>query len=202
MCFDATTSLVSFVSGIVLSVIVMSYGIAMKQQALAILAGGWVWVIFMQWWEYMIWSNRSREMAMRMAYVFNIMQIPLLYFLFILWSPVSFLYKALATLVIFVYVCIMSYPNTSTDVRVSNHLNYSWWSNQTRVVMYFLGLAAIFCLLVRPLAWSLCCVVTLFVLLGLSMAIYGRQGVPSLWCFFAVFFPVLAWLYAILLKNE
>jgi len=192
MCFDATTSLAAFISGVLVSLSIMSFAIVKKDTMLALLAGGWIWVIFMQWWEYMIWMKWNVAMASNMAYVFNIMQIPFLYFLFILPSKVHMVNKIIATVIIFIYLLTMTYPNVSTTVAITNHLDYSWWSDQWRCCIYFIGLAAIFLLLVRPFYWSLACVITLFVLLGLSMLIYGKGQVPSLWCFFAVFFPLMA----------
>lgn len=201
MCFDARTSVLSFILGSILSLSVMTYGIVTKHRSLAILSGGWIWVIFMQWWEYMIWSNYEKHLAIQLAYIFNIMQIPLLYFLFVWMSSVSNVNKFIATFIIFIYLCTMFYPNHTTDVQQTNHLEYSWWVNKWKVFMYFFGLATIFLLLVRPLLWSICCVVTLFVLLGVSILIYGSTCIPSLWCFFAVFFPILALLYAIVLPS-
>jgi hypothetical protein len=196
MCFDAKTSLATFLTGTFLSLMVMTYALFQKQTSLALLSGGWMWVILMQWWEFMIWKNWEKHTASHFAYVFNIMQIPLLYFLFILSSPVSLVFKAIATGIVFVYLCIMLYPNINGDVtQQSGHLTYSWWSSRVRSTTYFIGLASIFLLLVRPFSWSMACVTTLFVLLGLSMLIYGQQNTPSLWCFFAVFFPVLALVY-------
>lgn len=196
MCFDARTSLATFISGTLVSLCVMTYALVKKQTSLALLAGGWVWVIFMQWWEFMIWKQWENKIASRFAYIFNIMQIPLLYFLFILSSPASVVSKAIATGILFLYLCVMFYPDVNEDVTLhSGHLAYSWWTSRLRSTMYFIGLAGVFLLLVRPLSWSIACVSTLFVLLGLSMLIYGRHNTPSLWCFFAVFFPVFALLY-------
>lgn len=196
MCFDAKTSLATFLTGIFLSLMVMTYALVRKQTSLAILSGGWIWVICMQWWEFMIWKKWEKDTASHFAYVFNIMQIPVLYFLFILSSPVSLAFKVIATSILFLYLCIMFYPDVDEEISVqSGHLSYSWWSSRVRSTMYFIGLACIFLLLVRPLSWSIACVLTLFILLGLSMLIYGRHNTPSLWCFFAVFFPVVSLVY-------
>lgn len=204
MCFNAPVSLGTFIGGILVSLAVMTIALLRKDAALAILAGGWVWVIFMQWWEYMIWSGWQTPMASKMAYVFNITQIPILYLLFIIPSPASLWSKALATAFLALYLAVMFYPSAATTRVVvhSGHLTYPWWGDWIRCFMYFAGLAGVFLLLVRPFTWGLVCVVSLFILLGLSMLIYGRGNVPSLWCFFAVFFPVLAFAFRLMIDRK
>lgn len=194
MCFDAKTSLISFVLGIIISIGVGLWGIRQRDETLALLSFGWSWVVFMQWWEYMIWSQWNPVFASKMAFVFNVLQIPVLYFLFFLVSNASLCCKYIATMIVFVYLCVFFYPQSNTfQVQTRHrHLIYPWWSNSWRSAFYFIGLIAVFLLLIRPLSWSFCCVTTLFLLLFFSKLIYKSENVPSLWCFFAVCFPVLA----------
>lgn len=199
MCFDAKTSFITFCLGVCTSLLVMTFALLQNKTSLAILSGGWIWVIFMQWWEYMIWSQWNASTATSMAYMFNIMQVPFLYFLFVLLPSTGITQKAVATGIVFLYTCIMLYPPAPISVERNGHLNYSWWSNKVRVVAYFVGLAAIFSLLVRPFYWSMACLATLFILLALSSLLYNQESTSSLWCYFAVFFPVIALIYSFLI---
>ena len=202
MCFDAETSINTFVSGIAVNVGVLLYALKTKQTSLALICVLWFFVVLMQFWEYCVWSNWHVQFAERMAFVFNIIQIPLLFLLFIVISPVPDLNKYIASAVVLLYVCIVIYPTRPVQITKMGHLRYSWWEEPAKAVTYLIACAAIFLLLVRPFQWSVCCVVTLLILWMLSRIIYGETGVPSLWCHFAVFFPIFALLYARLTKEN
>jgi hypothetical protein len=194
MCFNAPVSLAAFLSGVVVSLVVGTYALSKNEIPLALLSFGWIWVIFMQLWEYMAWRGIETETASHMAYVFNVMQIPVLYLLFILVKDTPTRNRWVATLVMAAYLCVMFYPLSADETRIAEtcgHLDYRWWRSRLRVAAYFTGLCAVFLLLVRPLMWSTACLATLLFLMVLSTLFY-TSNVASLWCFFAVFFPVAA----------
>lgn len=200
MCFDARTSMVAFCLGLVVSIGTTMYAVQKKDMTLALFTGGWVWVIFMQWWEYMIWIQWHPSFASKSAFVFNMMQVPLLYVLFIVPSKTSATKKIIASVIMFLYCSVMLIPHrVSPNISINkhHHLQYSWWNNYWRSLMYFIGMASMFLLLIEPLGWSMACLISLFVLLVISKIFYGRGSTPSLWCFFAVFFPLLAVLWRI-----
>jgi hypothetical protein len=197
MCFNATASLVSLIAGILVAVAVGIVALQKQYVSLALLAFGWIWVIAMQWWEFMVWRQWQTEVASRMAYVFNMMQIPVLFLLFSLVPNLPPAPRMVASVIVAAYLCIMLYPLPSEEIEVRHgHLDYSWWKSRVRIIAYFVGLISIFLLLVRPLAWSVACILSLMILCVLSRLLYHSENVASLWCFFAVFFP----LWALLLR--
>jgi hypothetical protein len=197
MCFNATASLVSLIAGILVAVAVGMVALQKQYVSLALLAFGWIWVIAMQWWEFMVWRQWQTEVASRMAYVFNMMQIPVLFLLFSLVPNLPLVPRVVASVIVAAYLCIMLYPLPSEEIEVHHgHLDYSWWKSRARIIAYFVGLISIFLLLVRPLAWSVACILSLMILCVLSRLLYDSENVASLWCFFAVFFP----LWALLLR--
>lgn len=202
MCFDAETSINTFISGTVVNIGVLLYALKHKQTSLALICVLWFFVVSMQFWEYCVWSNWHSQFAERMAFVFNIIQVPLLYFLFITSSTVPDINKYVASAVVLVYLCIVIYPTRPVQIAKIHHLRYSWWEEKYKSATYLIACAFVFLLLVRPFNWSVCCLVTLMILWLLSRLIYGDTGVPSLWCHFAVFFPILALLYARLTADE
>jgi len=193
MCFSAPVSLASFLVGMLVAISVGIAALKMHQTSLALLALGWTWVIAMQWWEFMVWRQWETAFASQMAYLFNILQIPVLFFIFA--SDAPFLVRTLASVLLILYLGVMLTPLPTEDMRVHHgHMDYSWWTSPLRISTYFIGLVAIFLLLVRPLRWSVACIVSLLLLCLLSRWLYPSENVASLWCFFAVFFPVLAML--------
>ena len=198
MCFNAPVSLTAFLVGSVLAVAVGIVALRLGYTSLAILSFAWIWVIAMQWWEYMVWRQWQTEMAYGLAYVFNVMQIPLLFLLFFHGQQNKTL-SILASVVLAGYLVAMFYPTEQgTSIQQTSsggtlqHLRYSWWEPSWKAVVYFVGLCSVFLLLVRPLPWSCACLATLLVLFAWSGVLYGMESIASLWCFFAVFFPVIA----------
>jgi len=199
MCFNAPVSLTAFLVGSVLAIAVGIVALRLGYTSLAVLSFAWIWVIAMQWWEYMVWRQWHTETATRLAYVFNVMQIPLLFLLFF-HGQQNKTFSILASTVLAGYLIAMFYPmdeitsiqQTSSGTSTIEHLRYSWWEPSWKALVYFVGLCSVFLLLVRPLPWSCACLVTLLVLFAWSGILYGMESIASLWCFFAVFFPVIA----------
>lgn len=193
MCFNAPASLASFIVGTVLAIVAGTVALQLQYHSLAVLSFAWFWVICMQWWEFMVWRNWHADTASRMAYIFNAMQIPLLFLLFVFDGGTQPWQKYTASVVVATYLFIMMSPPPSDMVEArEGHLYYTWWDSPLRTVTYFVALSTIFLLLIRPLAWSVACLVTLLLLFALSGLLYRSQSIASLWCFFAAFFPVLA----------
>ena len=84
MCWNATTSMISFIFGIIICLIIGYIAIKQEKYSLAILSFGWIWVIFMQLFEFFIWnSNNENRTISKFAYIFNITQIVILGILFL-----------------------------------------------------------------------------------------------------------------------
>jgi hypothetical protein len=148
----------------------------------------------MQLWEYYAWKN-SGEWASRAAYVFNMTQILFLFLVFSIYRDPSVGLRnvVIASVVVLWVTCVLFYPVGSVSIQETkdHHLWYSWWSLPIKSALYVIGLVVVFLLMVRPFVWSAACVSVLVILLLLSMVFYSG-AVPSLWCFFAVPFPLIA----------
>jgi len=184
----------AFLGGILIVIIVAVYSSRKGYDSLTVLTVGWLWVITMQLWEFFAWK-RSGLWASRAAYVFNMTQILFLFLVFLVFreESVTFNHIVIAFVVVLLTTCVLFYPTDTIEIGETrdHHLRYSWWSLPIKSTVYIIGLAVVFLLMVRPLKWSVACVSVLILLLCVSVVFYPK-AVPSLWCFFAVPFPLIA----------
>lgn len=202
MCWNATSSIVSFCLGVLLSMAVAWKAIDEGKRALAVLALGWVWVVFMQLWEYFLWmSDKNNNQALsRYAYVFNIMQVTILGMIYLTFFTQDKKNRAAAFMVMIFYTFYMLYFSPvigNTSPSCDGHLEYKWWKEiPLGGVVYLVSLIAIFLLLVRPLYWSVCTLSYILLLFLLSYLLF-HYSVASMWCFFAVSVPVVSYLISL-----
>lgn len=209
MCWSATASLVALILGTVCSLLSAYLGARQKKWEIVALSIGWLWVIGMQYWEYVIWTSAptssTNEWASRWAYIFNVSQVLVLGILFsaLFGHRVPVQNRILAILVMVMYTCyILYYAPTLSSFRTTvasctePHLHYPWWDGMPYGgLVYILSLIALFLLIVRPLAWSLGTLTVVLAFLAMSSVFYS-SSVASMWCFFAVFVPILSLLFA------
>jgi hypothetical protein len=201
MCWNAEASITAFVLGVVAILLVCAYSIPRGHRPLTVLSLGWLWVITMQLWEYFVWTKAGNWASIG-AYFFNMTQILVLFLVFLCFGdpkpPAPQIISA--AMIVFVTTVVLFLP-TEVVVRASaspeKHLQYSWWSPRFKSTLYLIGLGAVFLLMVRPLSWSVSCLAVLYLMLLVS-ALFYSDAVASIWCFFAVPFPLIAWaLYSI-----
>lgn len=191
MCWNAPVSLATFIVGSIISIIIGGIALTQRHWMLAAMSFGWLWPISMQLWEYFIWTDQ--RWSSHVAYVFNVTQILVLYAIFVSISNVGQIEKLTSSVIVIIYMCIILLSSTSIDVTKGAHLQYKWWDSAIKSYSYLFALITIFLLLVRPLRWSIVCVSILCVMLLFSSLLY-KNHVPSLWCFFAVSFPIFAYI--------
>ena len=198
MCWNATSSIVSFFLGLFLSMTIAWKAIREGKRALAVLAIGWVWVVFMQLWEYFLWTSdkNNNQTISRYAYVFNIMQVIILGMIYLTFFTQDKKNRAFAFLIMLTYMFYMLYFSPviqNTFPSCDGHLEYRWWKEMPLGgLVYLLSLSAIFLLLVRPFYWSICTLSYILLLFLLSYLLF-HYSVASMWCFFAVSVPVVSY---------
>lgn len=210
MCWNAEVSISAFVVGSVINSVILYVAVRQQKQAtqdkkqllsaLATLCIGWYWVIGMQLWEYLVWTFPDNNFYAKMAFVFNITQILVLYLLFINGNVENY-NKIIASIALLLYICVMLYPYKNQKITVNSceRLQYSWWDSNWKAAAYMLSLITIFLCLVRPIQWSASTLAVIILFLIFSMIFY-KKYVPSMWCFFAVSVPVFAYLLSFLWK--
>lgn len=199
MCWNAPVSMISFVSGILACLVIAGSCVShfSARKPLFILSIGWIWVMIMQLLEFFIWKNPDSP-ATRWAFVFNVLQIPVLGLLFLAFLPSSSLLStsiAVGTLLVYLMSLLYLFPSETTVSQDQGHLRYGWWEKTSFLsVLYVISLTVLFVCLVRPLSWSVAVLITILLFLTMSQLFYP-QAIASMWCFFAVSIPVFAWLW-------
>lgn len=201
MCWNAEVSIVAFIIGMFMTMVVSVIAVKQRKPYLVALALGWSWVICMQLFEFFIWRNQeipsaSNEFYSRWAYLFNVTQVIVLALLFLtLFDNYPKRNRYIATIILFVYISYLLY-NSPKNMIVKGggcgtpHLQYSWWDELPMGSMvYLVSLILIFILIVRPLYWSLATLGVIMSFLGISWIFYSKS-VASMWCFFAVLVPL------------
>ena len=199
MCVNATTSLAAFIAGI-LSIIGMMIIIPSPN----IIAIGliWLWVLFMQLSEYLIWIDQKcghiNNVGTNMALIFNLTQPIFAYLVFMnISKDVSSIYKYLATGIILLYICIILYQMNNNPkfscIKPLNKcmgLNLDWWNKFTNTgLIYLLTLLSVILLLVQPMSIAIFTSIFIVIALLISMKFYSCNS-PSMWCLFVVLYPI------------
>ena len=204
MCWNATASITAFVLGVLVILLVCAYSVPGGHRPLTVLSLGWLWVITMQLWEYLVWT-KAGDWASVGAYVFNMTQILVLFLVFLCFGDPLPPTRVISAAVIVLLTTLVLFLPTESVIRAStspqHHLQYSWWTRWVKSILYVVGLGAVFLLMVRPLSWSVACLAVLYLMLLLSGLFYS-DAVASMWCFFAVPFPLIAWaLYSAMVSR-
>lgn len=199
MCWNATSSLSAFVSGIIICIIIASLSIKEKKYELTALSLGWIWVIFMQFWEYFVWKYPNNIFFQKMTFLFNLSQICVLGLIFLtFFNNQNLIRRGLAFIIIFFYICFFIYFTDSPKItKKSGHLEYNWWNNiPFSGLIYIISLFALFLLLIQPFWWSFITICYILILLLISSLFYSKS-VASMWCFFAVSVPLFSYLISL-----
>jgi hypothetical protein len=197
MCWNAPVSLASFLAGLLVSFGMGFLALKHKKIELAVLSFGWSGVICMQLFEYMIWMYPNNNIYARWAFVFNITQPLLLGLLFLAFFEHPSSNKIAVCSLLFFYTFYILYYTNDLIIHVSekDHLQYNWWGKELPYggLIYILTLCGVFLLLVRPLGWSVRTLAMILLLLFISSLFYS-DCVSSMWCFFAVFIPIISFI--------
>lgn len=202
MCFDAKTSALSFIIGTLFNIIGLLYYRNKKYIAIALV---WQYVLLMQIADFIAWKNPTcgtaqNKFALSLAYVANITQPLVLYLSLLYISDVDSNANLAAGLLLFAYMVQISLNSISTfgndtnkclkPSEGCNHLNYYWWKGNGSGSIYFLTIVSLVILMLKPLSFALLEVGYITIALIMSSFIY-KCGVPSIWCWFTAFGPVM-----------
>jgi hypothetical protein len=206
MCWNKEVSIASLIVGIIIALSVGFYALKKQWLSLALLSFGWIWVLFMQFADYIFWkhscNDEENKKMTKMAYILNITQPLVIYLIFVTFSEVSVINKITASIIILGYLSYMFYKNYNISEKVKcidnkgPHIKYEWWSHMGGKAgfVYTLVLSLIFILLVRPMKWSLLTLSYIILTLIISMNFF-KYGVASMWCWFAVITPLVSLLF-------
>lgn len=196
MCWNATTSMTSFIFGVIISIIIGYIALKQKKYSLAILSFGWTWVICMQLFEFFIWNSKDENKNIsKLTYIFNVTQILVLGLLFLSFTKNNYISKIIVVSVLLLYTSYILYYSDISNVTVNKdcHLSYNWWDKiPFGGIIYTISLICIFLLIVKPFYWSLYTTITIILFLLLSCLFYSNN-VASMWCFFAVIVPIISY---------
>lgn len=209
MCVSETTSLVSFILGIVITIFMMLIIKTSISTAIGII---WIWVLGMQLAEYFIWqsisenNSKKNKIATNAALVLNLMQPIVAYICLMLYN--FFCSKknetnifgtkiVIASIVVVIYTCvvIIGLNNTSNSTLTKpqencHGLNLAWWNKTKTGAVYFICLILIIMLLARP--FSIAILTSFFITIALLISIFFYScNQPSMWCFLVVAYPVV-----------
>ena len=198
MCVDKETSIGSFIAGTIINILVMLY---FKTEIVYIICIWLQCVIFMQFAEYLICIDQkcgeTNKIGTRLAMVLNITQPIFIYLALMCFSNVPLKNKIYASIVVLLYICFMLLKlNKETNFTCikpldkCSGLNLKWWySDYKSSIIYILSLIVILSLLLRPESLSI--FTSGYILLSLIVsAIFYSCNLASMWCLFAVPFPL------------
>jgi len=182
-----------FVIGIACALLVAFLASRQNDAELMVLALGWTWVVCMQLFEYFVWIKKDPDNTVsKMAYAFNMMQLPVLCLLFLSLGRCTVTERWVASSFVIVYMTVIMVTTHAAPIRTRDHLVYPWWKQSwIAPIFYFTTLAIVLICVLHPKIYALSCVVVLFVLYAISAVFYYSYS-PSLWCFFAAGFPIVA----------
>jgi len=159
------------------------------------------WVLLMQVFDALAWHDPTcgsslNMIATRGAFLANVTQPIIAYFLLMYISKSSQFEKVAATVVVFLY--IMWVINGATNVNITclknsdtcANLQYYWWSGITPVWFYHISLILIVLLLLKPFSLAVA-ITTIICMTFIISFIFYSCGVGSVWCFIAAFVPIL-----------
>ena len=198
MCWDAKTSIITFILGTIVNISVALY---YKKPEITIFCLCWQWAIMMQLSEYLIWIDQdcgeTNKLGTKMALIFNLTQPIIPFILLMMFTDQPDSSKIIASVLILVYISYLFLKlnngkeyNCIKPSTNCSHLNLKWWDDFTGGgYLYTFVLVAILLLLFRPLGLSLFVIAYILITVLLSMIFYSC-GAPSIWCWFAVPLPI------------
>lgn len=197
MCMDATTSITSFIVGSIINLCVMLYA---REKVIYQICIFWQWVIMMQLAEFLIWSDQDcgivNYTGTKLALFFNLTQPIVLFFVFFFMNDKPINVQITSIVIIMAYIgYFFNYLNSNkeyvciTKPENCTALNLAWWVHGMEWV-YFVPMVLIVLLLSDYSAPIIFTFIYSVITLIYSAKFYWC-GAPSMWCWFAVPFPLL-----------
>jgi hypothetical protein len=198
MCFSKKSSLLTFIIGIIGSLLLIFYGNKKYVKENLIAGLYFIFVSFMQFFDYLIWSDIYNKDGINhystlLAPLFNHSQPT---FLFILCESIYKKYNIfnfILNFIYFIYVIVkyiqfISYKNNLITSKKYGHLYWKWKENFNYYFYFFILTLNIF--VYMPLFYGI-----IFFLLGLFTLLiafkYFYNNTGELWCYIASFVPFI-----------
>jgi hypothetical protein len=207
MCWDAKTSLITFIIGTILNIYTYNNYNSQNIKNICII---WQWILCMQLAEFFIWNgldNNNKcqnKFGTKLGLILNILQPLIVFIVPICFSDntISTNNKILASILIIAYISFMLLKFNEvpeyTEITPSKkccHLNLKWWDDITNSgLIYCITLFALIFLLLSPLKLAIFTASYIFIALIISLLFYSC-GQPSMWCWFVVPMPLIVALF-------
>jgi hypothetical protein len=207
MCFNASASMISFITGTLSSLVLFYYN---KPLAVFLL-----FVTFMQVFDYIFWQNQEKNrmnaITTKVAMIFNHLQpivlaLSLIYFGKTL-PPLSIFFITLYTIIISLYTYIHwnKVDYTLVTPQSSPGLFWQWNYQEYRYVTYFIYLCTIIVLLLQNIEYPLNIIIVLFTVGTFIFSYFSHLKIKSvgrMWCHYSGFIPVFIALYYVFPKSK
>ncbi len=198
MCFSKKSSLLTFLIGVIGSLLLIFYGNKKYSKENLIVGLYFIFVSFMQFLDYLMWSDIDNKDGINhystlLAPLFNYLQPNVL---FILCQNIYQKYNIfyfLLNLIYFIYVIIKYLKfisdknNLITSVKYG-HLYWKWKKDFDHPYYFLITIFNIF--VYMPLLYG-----TIFIIVGLFTVLiafkYFYNNTSELWCYFASFLPLI-----------
>lgn len=207
MCFSSNASIISFLFGIIGSILVFSLGSVSNK-----IIGGFIgFVSLMQFIEYLLWNHQIcdnyNKFLSILGMILNHMQPVVLGLLILLFNKTIPLYNYnIILLVLFIYLIIIipyslqfkSNYNLQCTLKSIKHLKWNWISMNYSYIIYITFLLAMILLFIYGLPSKKLGIIvgcTAFITFFTSFIIYPQEFVGALWCFYTAFIPIIYYLY-------
>jgi hypothetical protein len=207
MCFSSNASIISFLFGIIGSILVFTLGSVSNK-----IIGGFIgFVSLMQFIEYLLWNHQIcdnyNKFLSILGMILNHMQPIVLGLLILLFNKSIQLYNYKIILsVLFIYLILIipysvqfnSKYNLQCTLKSMKHLKWNWISMNYSHIIYISFLLAIILLFIYGLPSKKLGIIvgcTAFITFFTSFIIYPQEFIGALWCFYTAFIPIIYYLF-------
>lgn len=207
MCYSSNASIMSFLFGIIGSILVFTLGSVSNK-----IIGGFIgFVSLMQLIEYLLWNHQIcdnyNKFLSILGMILNHMQPVVLGILILLFNKSIPLYNYnIILLVLFIYLIIIipyslqfnSKYNLQYTLKSMKHLKWNWNLMKYSNIIYIIFLLAMMLLFIYGLPSKKLGVIAglaAFITFLTSFIIYPQEFIGVLWCFYITFIPIIYYLF-------
>jgi len=209
MCFSAKISLITFIVGIIGSLLCISLGKPVDK----IVGYSFIFVSLMQGIEYLLWNHQKCDNYNRflsiLGMVLNNLQ-PIVLGLLILYFNKNVSTKIIY-IIMFLYSCViipysiqfLNNKKLQCTIKTSKNNHLIWnWNNMFFAYKIYLIFLLTLCLLIYfgfPNSYKFIAILVALISFGTSQFFYYKEGVMgSLWCFYILFITYIYYIYNLL----
>ena len=210
MCFSAEISLITFIVGIIGSLLCISLGKPIDK----IIGYYFIFVSLMQCIEYLLWNHQKCDNYNRflsiLGMVLNHLQ-PIVLGLLILYFNKNVSTKIMY-IIMFLYLCIiipysiqfLNNKKLECTIKTSKNHHLIWiWNNMFFAYKIYLIFLLTLCFLIYfgfPNRYKFIAILVTLISFGTSQFFYYKEGVMgSLWCFYILFITYIYYIYNLLI---